>query len=633
MSYLLNKTDGTLLTELIDGRIDNRSTNLTLVGRNYNGFGEAFNENFIKLLENFSNNNAPSIPLEGQVWWDRSTKRLKVYNGNLWKAAGGPFVQDTRPDMVAGDLWIDEDRQQLYAFDGRNLILVGPEYTREQGLSGLQVETMLDSQARSKTVIKLYIGEKLISVISNEDFDPLETNIISGLVTINNPTGRIFKGINVIGRTDQDAEDGQSFRFIGIAESTDTLVTPGTGEFRSADQFLPSDRAGKTSGSLEIQNVEGLRFSISDIEVYNVQRIQDQKFFIENQIKDYDLSLRVRASAAPFNSNIVDAIYIDAARANVGIFKSNPEYRLDVSGDLRVEGNLRVEGDTITVQSTTLQIQDKNIELAVSDGTAAGPDEIADGGGIQLRSTEGDKTIFWFNSTDSWTSNQPFNLSNPTHSYKINNSTKLTSTSLTNIFSAPDLTEIATENGLNFLDVDNINMNENTVFGTGGLVLSSDAGITFTSTNNIILTNPVRISGVGSPSSNLDVANKAYVDAENRLQPIALTLDITGLGSGTDLETNIGIFLNDLYPATSAHDGKIARIHTYTYSGTLVDLGGNVTTITRVAVRNENDDGTVSVVRDVAFQSIPYPPPTRALYTFIVQNGVWVANTVSPYEL
>lgn len=67
MSYQLNKTDGTILTDLIDGQIDTESTNLTLVGRNYTGYGEFFNENFIRLLENFSNNAAPSNPLTGQL--------------------------------------------------------------------------------------------------------------------------------------------------------------------------------------------------------------------------------------------------------------------------------------------------------------------------------------------------------------------------------------------------------------------------------------------------------------------------------------------------------------------------------------------------------------------------------------
>ena len=203
MSYLLNKTDGTLLTELIDGRIDTRSTNLTLVCRNYSGFGESFNENFIKLLENFANTAAPSNPLEGQTWWDRADARLKVYNGVEWKAAGGPFVQETRPTMVAGDLWIDNARKQLFAYDGSSLILVGPNFSTEQGLSGFQVETVLDTQARAKTVVTLYLNNVLASVISNEEFIPLDSNIITELVTINNPTGKIFKGFNVVGKTSQ----------------------------------------------------------------------------------------------------------------------------------------------------------------------------------------------------------------------------------------------------------------------------------------------------------------------------------------------------------------------------------------------------------------------------------------------
>ena len=117
MSYQLNKTDGTLLTELIDGQIDNSSTNLVLVGKNYSGYGEAFNENFIKLLENFSNASAPSNPLAGQTWWDTTAGRLKVYDGAVWKASGGPFVQSDRPAMVAGDLWINNLTNQVYAFD------------------------------------------------------------------------------------------------------------------------------------------------------------------------------------------------------------------------------------------------------------------------------------------------------------------------------------------------------------------------------------------------------------------------------------------------------------------------------------------------------------------------------------
>ena len=82
MAYKLNKTNGSLLVDLIDGTIDINSTSLTLVGRNYTGYGEAFNENFIKLLENFSNSNSPSIYTRTTLvgHWRSTFKSLRRYS-------------------------------------------------------------------------------------------------------------------------------------------------------------------------------------------------------------------------------------------------------------------------------------------------------------------------------------------------------------------------------------------------------------------------------------------------------------------------------------------------------------------------------------------------------------------------
>jgi hypothetical protein len=126
MSYKINKTNGDLLVELTDGVIDIVSTDITLVGRNYKGFGEAFNENFVKVVENFAATNAPSTPLEGQLWYDTSEDRLKIYNGTSFKTAGAPTVSPTQPtNLVSGDLWIDNAENKLYFYDGTDLVLVG----------------------------------------------------------------------------------------------------------------------------------------------------------------------------------------------------------------------------------------------------------------------------------------------------------------------------------------------------------------------------------------------------------------------------------------------------------------------------------------------------------------------------
>ena len=64
MAYQINKTDGTIVSTVADGQIDNISTDITLIGKNYSGFGEVLNENFIKILENFANVTAPTAPIK-----------------------------------------------------------------------------------------------------------------------------------------------------------------------------------------------------------------------------------------------------------------------------------------------------------------------------------------------------------------------------------------------------------------------------------------------------------------------------------------------------------------------------------------------------------------------------------------
>lgn len=555
MSYQLNRTDGTLLTELIDGQIDNQSTNLILVGRNYTGYGEAFNENFIKLLENFSNTAAPSNPISGQLWWDVSEQRLKVFNGSQWKASGGPIVQSTQPQMVAGDLWINSATNQVYAFDGSDLILIGPVYTANQQLSGFQISSILDEQSRSRTIAKLYVGGNLVAILSSLTFTPIVEERISGLVSVSNPNGTIFEGINVINKG--------TFKFYGTAESASALISQ-TGITRTADQFLPSDSNGITIGTITIQNSGGLTIGLSQ---NHVQKVIGERFYLENQLRDHDLSLRVRSSA--FGSVIVDGIYIDASEGRVGIFTTDrlPEYTLDVEGDLRVTGNLTIEGTTTTFETTTLRVEDKNIELGWINDSTGGDDTAVDGGGVTILSSDGNKTLTWENSTNSWTSNKSFDLSNSSLSYQIAGSSKLTTDSLTNILYANDLIQIGT---LVNLDVDNININGNAITSSLALSINAASGINITAGGNINITDNRKITNLATPTLALDAANKQYVDSTIATEAIALSFDITGLGVGVTLQNTVASYLNDIYPASIANNGKVARIHAVSYAGATV---------------------------------------------------------------
>lgn len=129
MPYILNKTNGAVLTTIGDASLD-VSTSLTFVGRNYAGYGEVVNENFLKLLENFSNSTQPQKPILGQLWFNSNSdvRRLEVcYDGKNFKGIATIRVQTATPSSnIVGDLWWDTDQKQLKAFDGSSYILVGP---------------------------------------------------------------------------------------------------------------------------------------------------------------------------------------------------------------------------------------------------------------------------------------------------------------------------------------------------------------------------------------------------------------------------------------------------------------------------------------------------------------------------
>lgn len=87
-----------------------------------------------------------------------------------------------------------------------------------------------------------------------------------------------------------------------------------------------------------------------------------------------------------------------------------------VNKHLVVSGDLTVNGTTTTINSTTLSVDDKNIELA----SVASPTDItADGAGITVKGST-DKTFNWVDATDAWTASEHMNLVSG-KSYKINN--------------------------------------------------------------------------------------------------------------------------------------------------------------------------------------------------------------------
>lgn len=78
MAYTIVKSDGTVLTTIADGTINTTSTSLGLPGRNYAGYGQALDTNFVHQLENFADSTPPDNPLRGQLWYDTGADSLKI---------------------------------------------------------------------------------------------------------------------------------------------------------------------------------------------------------------------------------------------------------------------------------------------------------------------------------------------------------------------------------------------------------------------------------------------------------------------------------------------------------------------------------------------------------------------------
>ena len=239
MAYTINLTDGALFATIADGTI-NTSSSMILVGKNYAGYGEFLDTNFVHLLENSANTIAPGAPLEGQLWWDSGNSLMKVYNGISWKTISSATSSSTAPtNNVQGDLWYDTVNQQLKVWTGSSFLLVGPQFTAGTGTTGAIVATILDNVGSNHTVIELFVADNIVGIVSKDaTFTP--QTALSGFTTIR-------PGITL-----STAIAGQIPLFQGTATNSQLLNS------LTSSQFMRTDANTSTTGTLSVQNNTGL---------------------------------------------------------------------------------------------------------------------------------------------------------------------------------------------------------------------------------------------------------------------------------------------------------------------------------------------------------------------------------------
>lgn len=314
MAYTINRFDTSQLTVVEDGTID-QTTDIKLVGKNYAGYGEIQNENFVFLLENFAGANQPPKPISGQLWFDSSNSKLKFYDGTKWRTTGGAEISATSPAGLAeGDFWWDTNNEQLYAYNGTSFILVGPQGAGDS-VTQFQSRTIRDSVGTNRAVIVSVINDEVIHVISGIEF------------TIGSEDATSYPGFDVIRqgvtlKNTINATGGvtsTAHRFFGTASNADKLggvsasnyVQTGTADFSSTVSFSDFGFTVGDSNDIVVKIVDDDKGLIANE--------QGQQIFI--QVQDGSASqkmpLRIESGALlPGYDNLVS--YTGLNTTNIG---------------------------------------------------------------------------------------------------------------------------------------------------------------------------------------------------------------------------------------------------------------------------------------------------------------------------
>jgi len=328
MAYKINNTFGTLLVTLADGTIDTATTDLTLIGKGYAGFGEKLNENLVKLLENFNNTSAPSNKITGQLWYDQTNKQINVYTGSKWKPVGSTTNSATSPtNAVQGDMWFDTSNTQLYVYTGTAWTLIGPTTVAGSGVTAMITEVVQDNAGVNKTILKGVQEDTVVFVVSGEAFTPSssETNAVALAAA----------GFSAVAQGVQLSSSVASAKFRGTATDSDSLGGV------AAANYLRANANDTTSGTLGI---------LADGTTLTLGAGSDITFTMASD--------NLTIANTTLNKDIIFTVN-DGGITKAALTIQGSTGRIE---HLRV-GDLTVDGTNTVMNTSSLSIEDNIIEL------------------------------------------------------------------------------------------------------------------------------------------------------------------------------------------------------------------------------------------------------------------------------
>lgn len=220
MPYQIDRYNGTVFTTVPDQTVDSTTSDLKFIGKNYAGYGEITNENFLHLLENFRGTTSPRSPIIGQLWFDESTNRVKYRDATSnWRALTVTEVDGIPPTGLisrdAGTFWYDSSKNQVSVWSGTEFVVVGPEQAPGFGNTRLISGTIRDNGNTEYPIIKVFMNGTVIATISDAEFDIGVIDTIAGFT-------RIKKGFTLI-NTGTNGITSSDHRYWGTASNSERL--------------------------------------------------------------------------------------------------------------------------------------------------------------------------------------------------------------------------------------------------------------------------------------------------------------------------------------------------------------------------------------------------------------------------
>lgn len=375
MPYTINKYNGAQITVVADGTIDS-TLDIKLIGKNYAGYGEVQNENFVFMLENFANPNPPPKPISGQIWFDSANNKLKFNDGNRWRTTGGAEIAGVAPTgLTTGDFWFDTVNKQVYAWDGASYVLVGPQGVANSGATQMRSRNLRDTSGNPHAVIEAQANGVSIFVISPDG----EFEIDRSTHALPDLTGftKIRQGVTLTNNITDGYTDpnNTSLRFWGTASNADRL-----GGFPSSDYALKSDAAFSTVVKFaDVGYTVGI--PVAKLRVFNQN---DTTPTIQNIINDSivfqtTVNSNTRTAFSIKGLDILPGLnYNSATPSNIGssTLQFNTIYANSFSGTATQADTLNVSGTyrtaSLGANANTIAVRDAsaNIVANIFQGTA-----------------------------------------------------------------------------------------------------------------------------------------------------------------------------------------------------------------------------------------------------------------------